>query len=48
MFYREEALGQLAWEYFGVPPPDELEEVAGVREVWPSLLRLVPPQPKLG
>ncbi|KAI3368383.1 hypothetical protein L3Q82_008085 [Scortum barcoo] len=24
-------------------PPEELEEVSGVREVWASLLRLLPP-----
>ncbi|TWW59868.1 Gamma-enolase [Takifugu flavidus] len=29
-------------------PPDELEEVAGEREVWASLLRLLPPQPNPG
>ncbi|KAI3369843.1 hypothetical protein L3Q82_024419 [Scortum barcoo] len=26
-------------------PPEELEEVSGVREVWASLLRLLPPRP---
>ncbi|KAI3361009.1 hypothetical protein L3Q82_012904, partial [Scortum barcoo] len=31
-----------AWERLGVPP-EELEEVSGVREVWASLLRLLPP-----
>ncbi|TWW53859.1 hypothetical protein D4764_0097120, partial [Takifugu flavidus] len=29
-------------------PPDELEEVAGEREVWASLLRLLPPRPDPG
>ncbi|KAK3556755.1 hypothetical protein QTP70_016699 [Hemibagrus guttatus] len=32
----------LAWERLGVPP-EELEEVSGEREVWASLLRLLPP-----
>ncbi|KAI3356008.1 hypothetical protein L3Q82_017276 [Scortum barcoo] len=35
-------VSQLAWERLGVPP-EELEEVSGVREVWASLLRLLPP-----
>ncbi|KAI3366230.1 hypothetical protein L3Q82_010039, partial [Scortum barcoo] len=35
-------VSQLAWELLGVPP-EELEEVSGVREVWASLLRLLPP-----
>ncbi|KAI3370963.1 hypothetical protein L3Q82_023612 [Scortum barcoo] len=30
------------------PPPEELEEVSGVREVWASLLRLLPPRPGPG
>ncbi|KAI3369606.1 hypothetical protein L3Q82_025320 [Scortum barcoo] len=29
-------------------PPEELEEVSGVREVWASLLRLLPPRPGPG
>ncbi|KAI3377920.1 hypothetical protein L3Q82_009050 [Scortum barcoo] len=29
---------------YGIPP-EELEEVSGVREVWASLLRLLPPRP---
>ncbi|KAI3372226.1 hypothetical protein L3Q82_022667 [Scortum barcoo] len=33
---------------FGDPPPEELEEVSGVREVWASLLRLLPPRPGPG
>ncbi|KAK3558314.1 hypothetical protein QTP86_014701, partial [Hemibagrus guttatus] len=33
----------LAWERLEVPP-EELEEVSGEREVWASLLRLLPPQ----
>ncbi|KAK3537288.1 hypothetical protein QTP70_006984 [Hemibagrus guttatus] len=33
---------RLAWERLGVPP-EELEEVAREREVWASLLRLLPP-----
>ncbi|KAI3373507.1 hypothetical protein L3Q82_022103 [Scortum barcoo] len=28
--------------------PEELEEVSGVREVWASLLRLLPPRPGPG
>ncbi|TWW74351.1 hypothetical protein D4764_14G0003520 [Takifugu flavidus] len=35
-------VSRLAWERLGIPP-DELEEVAGEREVWDSLLRLLPP-----
>ncbi|TWW81657.1 hypothetical protein D4764_01G0014720 [Takifugu flavidus] len=40
-------VSRLAWERLGIPP-DELEEVAGEREVWASLLRLLPPQPDPG
>ncbi|KAI3372674.1 hypothetical protein L3Q82_023135, partial [Scortum barcoo] len=58
MSHREEALGRprtrwrdyvsrLAWERLGIPP-EELEEVSGVREVWASLLRLLPPRPGPG
>ncbi|TWW75438.1 Patatin-like phospholipase domain-containing protein 2 [Takifugu flavidus] len=35
-------VSRLVWERLGIPP-DELEEVAGEREVWASLLRLLPP-----
>ncbi|KAI3354215.1 hypothetical protein L3Q82_018755, partial [Scortum barcoo] len=35
-------VSRLAWERLGIPP-EELEEVSGVREVWASLLRLLPP-----
>ncbi|KAI3375665.1 hypothetical protein L3Q82_003973 [Scortum barcoo] len=35
-------VSRLAWERLGVPL-EELEEVSGVREVWASLLRLLPP-----
>ena len=38
---------RLAWERLGVPP-EELEEVSGEREVWGSLLRLLPPRPDSG
>ncbi|KAK3535487.1 hypothetical protein QTP70_016908 [Hemibagrus guttatus] len=38
---------RLAWERLGVPP-EELEEVAREREVWASLLRLLPPRPGSG
>ncbi|TWW67330.1 hypothetical protein D4764_02G0003710 [Takifugu flavidus] len=40
-------VSQLAWERLGIPL-DELEEVAGEREVWASLLRLLPPRPDSG
>ena len=33
-----------AWEHLGILP-EELEEVSGVREVWESLLRQLPPRP---
>ncbi|PWA16842.1 hypothetical protein CCH79_00012754 [Gambusia affinis] len=36
----------LAWERLGIPP-EELEQVAGEREVCASLLKLLPPQPDL-
>ena len=36
-----EYVSRLAWESLGVPP-EELEEVAGDRDVWVSLLRLHP------
>ena len=32
---------RLTWECLGIPP-EELNEVAGEREVWGSLLRLLP------
>ncbi|KAI3370457.1 hypothetical protein L3Q82_025220 [Scortum barcoo] len=38
---RRNYVSQLAWESLGIPP-EELEEVSGVREVWSSLLRLLP------
>jgi len=37
-------VSRLAWERLGVPP-EELEEVAGHRDVWVSLLKLLPPRP---
>ena len=40
-------VSRLAWERLGIPP-EELEEVSGVREVWASLLRLLPPRPGSG
>ncbi|TWW71551.1 hypothetical protein D4764_16G0000480 [Takifugu flavidus] len=40
-------VSRLAWERLGIPP-DVLEEVAGEREVWASLLRLLPPRPDPG
>ncbi|TWW62296.1 hypothetical protein D4764_04G0009430 [Takifugu flavidus] len=40
-------VSRLAWERLGIPP-DELEEVAGEREVWASLLRLLSPRPDPG
>ena len=36
-------VSQLAWERLGVPQ-EELVEVAGEREVWASLVRLLPPR----
>ena len=40
-------VSRLAWERLGIPQ-EELDEVAGEREVWTSLLRLLPPQPDPG
>nr|XP_049577496.1 glycine receptor subunit alpha-3 isoform X1 [Syngnathus scovelli] len=40
-------VSQLAWEHLGIPR-DELDEVAGEREVWESLLKLLPPRPDPG
>ncbi|KAK3550678.1 hypothetical protein QTP70_002404 [Hemibagrus guttatus] len=40
-------VSRLAWERLGVPP-EELEEVSGEREVWASLLRLLPLRPGSG
>ncbi|TWW64246.1 hypothetical protein D4764_03G0012540 [Takifugu flavidus] len=40
-------VSRLVWERLGIPP-DELGEVAGEREVWASLLRLLPPRPNPG
>ncbi|TWW77405.1 hypothetical protein D4764_12G0007950 [Takifugu flavidus] len=40
-------VSRLVWECLGITP-DELEEVAGEREVWASLLRLLPPRPDPG
>ncbi|TWW80203.1 R2 Retrovirus-related Pol polyprotein from type I retrotransposable element [Takifugu flavidus] len=40
-------VSRLVWERLGIPP-DELEEVAGEREVWAFLLRLLPPRPDHG
>ncbi|KAK3548138.1 hypothetical protein QTP70_004870 [Hemibagrus guttatus] len=37
-------VSQLAWARLWVPP-EELEDVSGEREVWASLLRLLPPRP---
>ena len=37
-------VSQLAWERLGVPR-EELDDVAGEREVWASLLKLLPPRP---
>ena len=34
----------LDWEHLGIPP-EELDEVAGEREAWASLLGLLPPRP---
>ncbi|KAI3366683.1 hypothetical protein L3Q82_009358 [Scortum barcoo] len=58
MSHREEASGKTQDTLerlclsagLGTPrgPPEELEEVSGVREVWASLLRLLPPRPGPG
>ncbi len=40
-------VSRLAWERLGVPP-EELEDVSREREVWASLLRLLPPRPGPG
>ncbi|KAK7922378.1 hypothetical protein WMY93_009280 [Mugilogobius chulae] len=40
-------VSRLAWERLGIPP-EELAEVCGDREVWASLLRLLPPRPDSG
>ncbi|KAK0142709.1 hypothetical protein N1851_019356 [Merluccius polli] len=40
-------VSRLAWERHGIPQ-EELAEVAGEREVWASLLRLLPPRPDPG
>ncbi|KAK0156391.1 putative uncharacterized transposon-derived protein F52C9.6 [Merluccius polli] len=39
-----ETVSRLAWERLGIPQ-EELDEVAGEREVWASLLRLLPERP---
>ncbi|KAK0131124.1 hypothetical protein N1851_034199 [Merluccius polli] len=36
--------GHTAWERLGIPQ-EQLDKVAGEREVWASLLRLLPPRP---
>ncbi|KAI3358951.1 hypothetical protein L3Q82_015333 [Scortum barcoo] len=41
-------VSRLAWERLVESPLEELEEVSGVREVWASLLRLLPPRPGPG
>ncbi|XP_061762964.1 retrovirus-related Pol polyprotein from type-2 retrotransposable element R2DM isoform X1 [Nerophis ophidion] len=43
----EDYVSRLAWERLGIPR-EELDEVTGEREVWASLLRLLPPRPDLG
>ncbi|KAK0155927.1 hypothetical protein N1851_001531 [Merluccius polli] len=40
-------VSRLAWERLRIPQ-EELDEVAGEREVWASLLRLLPPRPDPG
>ncbi|KAK3529276.1 hypothetical protein QTP70_024824 [Hemibagrus guttatus] len=45
--WRDWPVSRLAWEHLGVPP-EELEDVSGEREVWASLLRLLPPRPISG
>ena len=38
----------LVWTEMARIPPEELDKVAGEREVWASLLRLLPPRPNPG
>ena len=40
-------ISSVAWEHLGIPQ-SELANVAGEREVWGSLLKLLPPQPNCG
>uniref|UniRef100_A0A3Q2C738 WH1 domain-containing protein n=1 Tax=Cyprinodon variegatus TaxID=28743 RepID=A0A3Q2C738_CYPVA len=40
-------ISQLAWERLGIAP-EELDQVAGERDVWASLLKLLPPRPNPG
>ena len=40
-------VSRLAWERLGIPQ-EELDQVAGEREVWASLIRLLPPRPDPG
>ena len=40
-------VSRLAWERLGIPQ-EELDQVAGEREVWASLLRLLPLRPDRG
>ncbi|XP_054621698.1 uncharacterized protein vopp1b isoform X1 [Dunckerocampus dactyliophorus] len=40
-------VSQLAWERLGIRR-EELDEVAGERKIWASVLRLLPPRPDLG
>ena len=40
-------ISSLAWERLGIPQ-SELADVAGEREVWGSLLKLLPPRPNFG
>ncbi|KAM4590384.1 uncharacterized protein V3H82_004354 [Fundulus diaphanus] len=40
-------VSRLAWERLGIPP-EELAQVAGERDVWASLLKLLPPRPDPG
>ncbi|KAK0137740.1 hypothetical protein N1851_026044 [Merluccius polli] len=40
-------VSRLAWECLGIPQ-EELDKVAGEREIWVSLLRLLPPRPDPG
>ena len=42
-----ETVSRLAWERLGIPQ-EELDEVAGERKVWASLLRLLPPATRPG
>ena len=42
VLFTRDNVSRLAWEHLGIPR-EELDQVAGEKEVWASLLRLLPP-----